>query len=151
MKNGIREIPKPFRKKIVVRMIGSILFVLLFVLMWESITDWKVFVSGVICCVVMLGSTWDVLIRAIGGEYVRLEGECLQIEGSGFFRKDKSIDLILEQGIVRILVHERIKQLSVGDVVTVFVPERATVYESDGIYVISDYYVMDIKRNDIKY
>lgn len=151
MMKGIREIPRAFRRQIIVRLIGSILFIFLFVLMWGTINDWKIFVSGMTCCVVMVGSTWDVLARAYAGEYVRIEGECLQIEGNGFLHKDKSIDLILEQGIVKILVHERLRQLQVGDIVTAYVPEKASVYESGGIYVISDYYVMDVRKRDIEH
>lgn len=76
---------------------------------------------------------------------MHLQGECIRLETIGIRKRVRSVHLALEQGIVKIPVRQRIRRLSEGDTVNIYVAEKTPVYERDGIYIISSYYAMEIQ------
>lgn len=74
-----------------------------------------------------------------------LQGQCIRIDTSGLRKQVKAVHLALEQGIVKIPVRQRIRRLSEGDTVSIYVAEKTPVYERDGLYIISSYYAMEIQ------
>ena len=77
---------------------------------------------------------------------MNLQGECIRMETVGIRKRICSVHLALEQGIVKIPVRQRIKRLSEGDTVGIYVAEKTPVYERDGIYIIGSYYAMEVQR-----
>ena len=77
---------------------------------------------------------------------MHLQGECIHLETIGIRKRVRSIYLALEQGMVKIPVRQRIRRLSEGDTVSIYVAEKTPVYERDGLYIISSYYAIEIRR-----
>ena len=48
--------------------------------------------------------------------------------------------------LLTVSIHERIKRLSVGDTVTIYLSEKTPVYSRDGAYLIYGYYAVEIRK-----
>lgn len=77
---------------------------------------------------------------------MRLQGQCIRIDTARLRKRVRAVQLVLEQGTVKILVRYHISRLSEGDTIVVYVAEKTPVYERDGIYIIGNYYAMEIRR-----
>ena len=85
--------------------------------------------------------------RSADGRYVVLEGVCTEIERSALRRRVKAIRLQEKRFPVRILSQRQsIRNLTVGDTLTVYVSEKATVYEMDGCRIVSSYIALSRKE-----
>lgn len=92
---------------------------------------------------VLLVNSLILLYRGLTGTYLCLEGVCSHIETIGFRKRIKSVSLSLEQGTLRIPVHQRFKTLMVGDDLAVYLSVKTPVYEQDGAFVVCNYYALE--------
>ena len=85
----------------------------------------------------------------IRGDYISVSGTCVQVETTAIRKRIKSLTLEYEEEAPRLLTvstHERIKRLSVGDTVTIYLSEKTPVYSRDGAYLIYGYYAVEIRK-----
>lgn len=100
----------------------------------------------ILCIFWLAGSGFWLFVQAAGGNYMRLQGQCIRIDTAGLRKRVRAVYLALEQGTVKIPVRYRISKLSEGDTIVVYVAEKTPVYERDGEYIIGNYYAMEIRR-----
>lgn len=89
------------------------------------------------------------LYTCIRGDYISVSGTCIQVETTAIRKHIKSLTLEYEEEVSRLLtvsIHERIKRLSVGDTVTIYLSEKTPVYSRDGAYLIYGYYAVEIRK-----
>lgn len=145
MKEKFRNIPTALQRQIVFRGMGGLLFFILSMILLGSVRDWYLIFPCFLCGVFLLISGFWLLYQSVKGNYMRLQGECTRIETVGLRRRIRFIYFILEEGVVKIPVQHRIRKLTEGDIVTIYVAEKTPVYEKDGMYIISSYYAMEIR------
>ena len=142
MKNAFLQIPRPLQKQILLRLLGAILGLFLLILFLIVYKDWRFWTPCVILTVMCLASAGTLFFRCVLGNYVVVEGICMDIDKSLIRRRVKAIYIRNDQFSIKIVNAKRIRNLSIGDTVTVYVADNSAVYDVDGIKVICYYLAM---------
>lgn len=142
MKELFKSIPKPLQKEIFLRLVGMILGIFLFILFLILYKDWRFWLPCVILSVMCLVSAGTLFFRCVCGKYVVVEGVCTDIDKSLLRKRVKAIYIRNDQFSIKIVNAKRIRNLSIGDTVTVYVADNSAVYDVDGMKVICYYLAM---------
>ena len=142
MKEQFKCIPKPLQKQILIRIAGAILGLFLFILVLIFYKDWRFWIPCVILSVMCLASAGTLFYRCVFGKYVVVEGVCTDIDKTLIRRRIKAIYIRNDNFSIKIVNAKRIKNLSIGDIVTVYVADNSAVYDVDGMKVICYYLAM---------
>lgn len=142
MKEQFLTIPKPLQKQVLLRLAGGILGLILFILVLIFYKDWRFWFPCVILSVMCLASAGTLFFRCILGNYVVVEGVCTDIDKSLIRKRVKAIYVRNDQFSIKIVNAKRIRNLSIGDTVTVYVADNSAVYDVDGMKVICYYLAM---------
>ena len=73
-----------------------------------------------------------------------VEGVCSEVSKSALRRKTKHIMLETARGAVKLPTKLRPQSVKVGDHVTVYVPDYASVYEVNGSMVVCEFYGFEV-------
>lgn len=142
MKKAFLEIPRPLQKQILLRLLGAVLGLFLLILFLIVYKDWRFWTPCVILTVMCLASAGTLFFRCVLGKYVVVEGICTDIDKSLIRKRVKAIYIHNDQFSIKIVNAKRIRNLSIGDTVTVYVADNSAVYDVDGIKVICYYLAM---------
>ena len=142
MKEQFKCIPKLLQKQILIRIAGAILGLFLFILVLIFYKDWRFWIPCVILSVMCLASAGTLFYRCVFGKYVVVEGVCTDIDKTLIRRRIKAIYIRNDNFSIKIVNAKRIKNLSIGDIVTVYVADNSAVYDVDGMKVICYYLAM---------
>lgn len=145
MRERFEKMPQALQKQVLFRFGGSVLLWVLFIIILSSFRDIYLILPCLLLAGYLTGSSIWLFYQSVAGNYMHLQGECIRLETIGIRKRVRSLHLALEQGIVKISVRQRIRRLSEGDTVSIYVAEKTPVYERDGIYIISSYYAMEIQ------
>lgn len=139
------KLPQALQKQVLFRSGVSVLFWSLFIIILISFQDIYLILPCLLLAGYLTGSSIWLFFQSVAGNYMHLQGECIRLETIGIRKRVRSVHLALEQGIVKIPVRQRIRRLSEGDTVSIYVAEKTPVYEQDGLYIIGSYYAMEIQ------
>ena len=142
MKEQFLSIPKPLQKQVLIRLVGSVLGLFMFILVLIFYKDWRFWIPCVILSVMCLASAGTLFYRCVFGKYVVVEGVCTDIDKTLIRRRIKAIYIRNDNFSIKIVNAKRIKNLSIGDIVTVYVADNSAVYDVDGVKVICYYLAM---------
>jgi len=142
MKKAFLEIPRPLQKQILLRLLGAVLGLFLLILFLIVYKDWRFWTPCVILTVMCLASAGTLFFRCVLGKYVVVEGICTDIDKSLIRKRVKAIYIRNDQFSIKIVNAKRIRNLSIGDTVTVYVADNSAVYDVDGVKVICYYLAM---------
>lgn len=142
MKETFLQIPEPLRRQVLLRCCGCVFGIAMFILVLGYHGDWRFSIPCVILSLISLGSAAALYDRCIQDKYVIIEGVCTDIEKVTLRRRVKAIYLRNDQFNIKLLNTRKIKNLIVGDAVTVYVADNTAVYEIDGCKVICSYLAM---------
>ena len=142
MKKAFLEIPRPLQKEILLRLLGAVLGLFLFIFVLIFYKDWRFWLPCVILSVMCLASAGTLFFRCVLGNYVVVEGICTDIDKSLIRRRVKAIYIRNDQFSIKIVNAKRIRNLSIGDTVTVYIADNSAVYDVDGMKVICNYLAM---------
>lgn len=145
MREKFGKLPQALQKQVLFRSGVSVLFWSLFIIILISFQDIYLILPCLLLAGYLTGSSIWLFFQSVAGNYMHLQGECIRLETIGIRKKVRSVHLALEQGIVKIPVRQRIRRLSEGDTVSIYVAEKTPVYEQDGLYIIGSYYAMEIQ------
>ncbi len=146
MRERFGKMPQALQKQVLFRSGVSFLFWLLFIIILISFQDIYLLLPCLLLAGYLTGSSIWLFYQSVTGNHMHLQGECIRLETIGIRKRVRSVHLALEQGMVKIPVRQRIRRLSEGDTVSIYVAEKTPVYERDGIYIISSYYAIEIRR-----
>ena len=143
MKEKFLSIPLPLQKQILLRLggagIGSVTFLL--VLSYRS--DWRLMLPCIALIVLCVGSSLSLYDRCIQSRYVAVTGSCVEIEKSAWRRRTKAIYLRNDQYSIKLAGVRKIKNLVVGDQLTVYIADNTAVYAVDEYHVICNYLAIE--------
>lgn len=146
MKEKWIKMPKALQRQVLFRSGGGGLFLMILLFLMTGSRDLYLLLPCILCIFWLAGSGFWMFLQAAGGNYMRLQGQCIRIDTAGLRKRVRAVHLALEQGTVKIPVRYRINKLSEGDTIVVYVAEKTLVYERDGEYIIGNYYAMEIRR-----
>lgn len=140
-----RHIPVPLQKQIAVRLGLAIAALLLFCIMLYMTRD----AFSVLPCIVLSAfcavNAWALYCRSVRGGYVILHGICESVELTTIKKRIKAVRLVTEEHTVRIAMKQRLRQIAVGTVLTLYVSDSAMVEESDGVLTLHQYLAIDYR------
>lgn len=145
MKEKWIKMPKALQRQVLFRSGGGGLFLILLFIMAGS-RDLYLLLPCILCMFWLAGSGFWLFLQTAEGNYMCLQGRCIRMDTAGFQKRIRAVYLALEQGTVKIPVRYRISRLAEGDTIAVYVAENTPVYERDGMYIIGNYYAIEIRR-----
>lgn len=142
MKEMLCRLPKALQTHIQIRfLLGSVCLVLTLAIL--ILFGDLVFAFPCLVLAVFLFINGIILFyNGYNGNFVCIRGVCEQIEKVGIRKWTKSIGITFNGNLLRIPVRQRMKSLSVGDTVIVYLSEKTPVYEQNGEYMVCSYYAM---------
>ena len=142
MKEKFMQIPQTLRKQIWLRCGGAGMGAAMLLMVLIYSTDWRFMVPCAVAAVLCLVSAALLYYRCIQGRYVEICGICTEIERSGIRKRIKAIYLQTSEYTIRVVGIKPIRNLSVGDTLTLYVADNTAVYSMDGCSVICSYIAM---------
>lgn len=149
MKERFKQLPGPLQQQVIRRFAVAIVFVLLFFITLFGFWDVYLFLPCLLFAGFFIVNALRLFYTCIRGDYISVSGTCVQVETTAIRKRIKSLTLEYEEEAPRLLTvstHERIKRLSVGDTVTIYLSEKTPVYSRDGAYLIYGYYAVEIRK-----
>lgn len=146
LKEKFRQLPAALQKQVLIRGVLGVTALLLFI---GILVFTKEFHFGLPCIALslfMIVNSAQLLYNCTNGKYVVIAGICADVEKTVLKKRVKSIDMKVDGKNLTLPIRHRLKGPSVGDEITVYLPENAPVYEKDGGYCIYSFYAMEIKR-----
>ena len=142
MKEKFMQIPQALRKQIWLRCGGAGMGAAMLLMVLIYSTDWRFMVPCAVVVVLCLASAALLYYRCIQGRYVEICGVCTEIERSGIRKRIKAIYLQTPEYTIRVVGIKPIRNLSVGDSLTLYVADNTAVYSMEGCSVICSYIAM---------
>lgn len=143
MKEKFLSIPLPLQKQILLRLGGAGIGAVTFLLVLSYRSDWRLMLPCVALIVLCVGSTLSLYDRCIQSKYVAVTGSCVEIEKSAWRRRTKAIYLRTDQYSIKLAGVQKIKNLIVGDQLTVYIADNTAVYAVDEYHVICNYLAIE--------
>lgn len=149
MREKFRQLPKVLQLQILRRFAVAVVFVIAFFITLFGFWDIYLFLPCLLFAGFFIVNALRLFYTCIRGDYISVSGTCVQVETTAIRKRVKSLTLEYEEEVPRLLtvsIHERIKRLSVGDTVTIYLSEKTPVYSRDGAYLIYGYYAVEIRK-----
>lgn len=143
MKEKFLCIPAPLQKQILLLLGGCVagLSMLLLVLIYDG--DWRFLIPCVAFALLCLAGAASLFDRCLQRKYVVVDGTCTDIERTPLRRRIKAVYLRNERHSIKLVNVRKLRNLTVGDTVCIYVSEDAPVYEIDGSQVICNYLAIE--------
>ena len=142
MKEKFMQIPQALRKQIWLRCGGAGMGAAMLLMVLIYSTDWRFMVPCAVAAVLCLANAAMLYFRCVEGQYVMITGVCTEIERTGIRKRIKAIYLQSEDHTIRVVGVKPIRNLAVGDTLTLFIADNTAVYNMDGCNVICSYIAM---------
>ena len=145
MKGDFKRLPRILKKNILCKLGLGLLFLTVFILMCIFM-DHLVFAlaPGAFALFALMDGV-GMTFRCLSGEYLELSGICTEVHKSKLQRKTRSIAVETKRGVVKL--HLKMKPQAVK-VVTIFVPDYASVYDYKGELVVCEFYAIEIDKGE---
>lgn len=146
MRDKFKQLPEVLQRQVLIRFIGGIVFLFLFIVIQICFADIYFSLPCLIFGgVVIVNGGW-LLYNSLQGNYLSVQGVCEQIETTGIRKRVKSICVRIDKNMLHIPVKRKAKGITQGDTVVLYLSEKTPVYEKDDGYMICSYYALEIKK-----
>ena len=149
MREKFRQLPKVLQLQILRRFAVAVVFVIAFFITLFGFWDIYLFLPCLLFAGFFIVNAVLLLYTCIRGDYISVSGTCIRVETTAIRKRVKSLTLEYEEEVPRLLtvsIRERMKRLSVGDTVIIYLSEKTPVYNRNGAYLISGYYAVEIRK-----
>ena len=143
MKEKWKDSPSALKKQIYKRLSIGVLLLFLGIITWVVSKDFIFAVPCFVGMIFFLLNGIQVLMATRLGKYVVLSGVCERLEQTRIFKRTKSVYLRTEYGTVKVAIRRNMRRLQIGSQLRCFISVKASVYQYDGVQVVSDYYTLD--------
>lgn len=99
--------------------------------------------------ILCFGAAASLYDRCLQGKFVAVTGTCSEIERVPLRRRIKALYLRNDRHYIKLMGVRRIKNLVVGDSVTIYIADDAAVYEIEGYQVVCNYLAIE-KRTKVQ-
>ena len=138
-------IPEALQKQIWIRLGFALAFVLLFLFALVLLLDWMSAIPFIALTIYSVISAWILFRRVVAGDYVALEGHCIETTVTSVRKRTKSILLQTEEHAVRVMIRQRLKRISQGASIKLYVSSSTQVYDKDGVWLVPAYLAIEVK------
>lgn len=143
MKERFLTIPAVLRKQILIRLGGTSVGMIMLLIVIGYRGDWRFLIPCVALSLLCFSAAASLFDRCLQGGFVVIEGTCTEIEQMPLRRRVKAIYLYNDQYNIKLVGIRRIKNLAVGNKITIYVSDDTQVYEMDGYQVLCNYLAIE--------
>ena len=148
IKDNFKKIPEAIQKEILKRIGYTALVIIVSLILILTTKDWILCFPCFFISLYLLISTITLYINSVKGEIICITGICVEIESSRLKRNGKSVSLDVDGKCVKLPFKRRIKGIEEGSMVSVYMNEKTKVYNNQLGFVICDYYILEVKKDN---
>lgn len=145
MKHKFKQLAVVLQRQILTRLILGGFFILLFVILICTTKDIVLSLPCIILGLYLILNGGTVLYNCLAGKVITVTGECVQIEHSRIFKRMKSVYIRTEDKELKIPLRKKMRGLTIGVTISVYIPEKAQLYEKNGKLATGTYYAVEMK------
>lgn len=142
MRELLHQLPPALRNQIFLRIGVGLLSLFLFLVIWVWGKEFSFALPCLILAAFLCINSTRMFYNIITGSYIRIYGKCTSVELTGLRKRIKSITVDFDGKRVVLPIKYRIRQITPGETVTLYLSEKTPVYEQDGKYCVYDYYAL---------
>jgi len=146
MREQFKSLPKVLKKNIICKIGLGLGFLAVFILMCVFMEYLVFALAPAAFALFLLMDGIGMMLRCINGAYVELYGTCTEVHKGTIRKCTKSIMVETTRGSVKLPLRIKPQSVNKGDVVTIYVPDHASVYDHKGDMVICEFYGIEIER-----
>ena len=143
MREKFLGIPEVLRKQILLRLGGTMAGTAMLVIVLAYRGDLRFLIPCIALSILCFGAAASLYDRCLQCKFVAVTGICSEIERVTLRRRIKALYLRNDHHNIKLMGVRRIKNLVVGDSVTVYIADDAAVYEIDGYQVVCNYLAIE--------
>lgn len=145
MKNKFKSLAAVLQRQIITRGILGTLFLILFVILICVTKDFILSFPCIVLSAYLLINAGMVLYNCLTDKVITVTGTCVEIEHSKIFKRVKAVYIQTEDKEIRVTVRKKLRRLTIGVTMNLYLPEKAQIYERDGRFATGSYYAVEIK------
>ena len=145
MKHKFKQLAAVLQRQILTRFILGGFFILLFVILICVTKDVVLSMPCIILGIYFALNAGTVLYNCLADKVITITGECVEIEHSRIFKRVKSVYIQVEDKELKIPVRKKMRGLTIGVTINLYIPENGKIYEKDGKFSTGTYYAVEMK------
>ena len=118
----------------------------LFLAIMFFLNDWILALPCEVFGLLMIEKGISLLYNCIKGNYLEIRGICCDVEVKKLTKKIRAITLKAEDKLLKISVYNKLKNIHVGDCITMYMPKEAQLYYKDNYYITGNYYAILVRK-----
>lgn len=140
------RLPGILKKHIFVHASIAIFAIFLFFITVILTSDLIFALPCMLFCIFMIVKGTILFYNCIVGNYLEIKGVCTDVEKTGFRKKIKSLTIKAEDKLLKLSVHYSLKNVSIGDNITVYMSKKTQLYYKDGSYIAGDFHAVSVEK-----
>ena len=137
MQAKFKQFPQVLQKQILIRITAGFIALLMLIIIFAYRGGLQLMFPCIGFSATFFTSALLLYIRCDEGRYVVIQGICTEIDKTGIRRKVKDIYIKGDQFTIRIARPTmKLRNLNVGDRITIYLTDNTPVYEMDGCKVV---------------
>jgi len=142
------KLPQLLKKRIALNILIATLAVVLFFIVIFCFSDVVLALPCLILSVLLIVKTAILFYNCIAGNYLEIKGVCSDVEKTPFRRRVKSITVKAEDKKLKLNAHYSIKNISIGDAITVYISKKSPLYNQNGTYIANEFYGVSVDKEE---
>lgn len=146
MREFFKSLPYAMKKHLLIRSGLGLLFLILFTIILLVAKDFLFAVPCLGAAIFFIINVGTLLYDYLTNNVIVIQGECLEVERTRIMKRTHNVVLAVVEGTVKVPVRHQLKRVQVGDIVTVFLSSRTSVYGNESQQVICGCYAIEIEK-----
>ena len=148
LKELYMKLPLLLKRRVAINCLIAMLAIILFFIVIFCFSDVVLALPCLILSVLLIVKTAILFYNCIAGNFLEIKGVCSDVEKTPFRRRVKSITLKAEDKKLKLNAHYSIKNISVGDNMTVYISKRTPLYNQNGTYIANEFYGVSVDKEE---
>lgn len=148
LKELYQNLPVTLKKQISIHAGIALFSIFLFFVVLIFSKDLVLAFPCIMLAVFMIVKSGILFYNCITENYLEITGICSDVETNGFRKRIRSITIESEQKRLKILIHYKLKNINIGDRLTVYMAKKTQLYYKDGDYIAADFYGIAGEKGD---
>ena len=148
LKELYMKLPTLLKKQIALNVSAATLAIILFFIVIFCFSDVVLALPCLILSVLLIVKTAILFYNCIAGNYLEINGVCSDVEKTPFRKRIKSITLKAEDKKLKLNAHYSIKNICIGDALTVYISKQTSLYNQNGIYIANEFYGVSVDKEE---
>lgn len=148
LKKLYMDLPDILKKQFALHIGIAILALFLFFITFVLADDLVLAFPCMLFCIFMIVKGTILFYNCIMGNCLEIKGICCNVERTGFRKKIKALTVKSENKLLKIPMHYSLKNVSIGDNITVYMSKKTQLYYKDNSYITGNFYAVSVEKEE---